>query len=428
MRTIWVCVAVLLWLGASGRTALAEWTGVVSTQVPMDPNKFSNWLSRWKSYISSSARNNRYCDTVMGEDIGWYTQPYLNGFYYGYLATKDANWVLMEANWADSWIKRKLTEPDGYPGWPKVGAAGTDVDKLNSYYADSLLGEAMALTPIVRMAGEILKTPSLSAVYGAKAQGYIDLSEQIYSKWASRGAFRDTAGGGAISLVLPYGIDANTWTWTAKYALRNDPAWGFSHPDNKANKVAMWLTAMWDVTGDANYRNHAEDWYTLMKSRMTPLPNGTYQIWNYWQPAGSWDYDPNGNRTKHWVGVHPNSGYYDIDVTAIVDAYQHGLVFTRVDIDRLVATALAGHSGWTSQPYWAALTPYSVDLQRAFEANFPPDSWSGLGTTPWYLSLQVGAIPEPACLALMGAAAALLGRRRPRRRPARPTPSARDDG
>jgi hypothetical protein len=30
--------------------------------------------------------------------------------------------------------------------------------------------------------------------------------------------------------------------------------------------------------------------------------------------------------------------YYDIDVEGIVDAYEHGLVFTRTDIARLIAT------------------------------------------------------------------------------------------
>ena len=72
---------------------------------------------------------------------------------------------------------------------------------------------------------------------------------------------------------------------------------------------------------------------------MTLKSDGTYEIWAYWQPAGPWDYKPGGNATKHWVGVHGNAGYYQDDARGIVTAYEHGLVFTKADIDHLIDTA-----------------------------------------------------------------------------------------
>ena len=96
-----------------------------------------------------------------GEEIGWKISPFLNGFYYGYLATGDSRWPDMLVRCVDAWISRGIKEPDGYTGWPKVGAAGTNVDHLDDYYADSLLGEAMALTPVVLMAKEMLNSSSL---------------------------------------------------------------------------------------------------------------------------------------------------------------------------------------------------------------------------------------------------------------------------
>ena len=89
-----------------------------------------------------------------------------------------------------------------------------------------------------------------------------------------------------ISVVLPYGIDAKTGKWTDGYETRNDPGHGFSHPDNKANHVARWLLAMSDATGKAVYKERAEKWFRLMKSRMKLKADGTYEIWNYWEPAG----------------------------------------------------------------------------------------------------------------------------------------------
>jgi hypothetical protein len=345
-----------------------------------DDARLADWLARWEKNIVNDARN-RYCDKAMGEDIGWLMTPFLDGFYYGYQATGDTKWIDFLVDWTDSWVKRGVREPDGYIGWPKLAAAGTKVDNLDDFTADSMLGEAMVLRPIVLMAGEIGKDPHLQAKYGAKAAAYLALAGQVYEKWKTRGAWRETEGGGAISLVLPFGIDPVTGTWTAGYETRNAPDQGFSHPNNKANHVARWLLAMSDVTGKADYKTLAEKWFRLLKSRLKPTDQGTYAIWNYWQPAGQWDYYGDG-KTKHWVGTHPNGGYYSIDTAGIVDAYEHGVVFTKADIDRLVATALA------EKRYWFALVPYSREIQEHFEAEHQPDTWGGLGSTPEYLARQ----------------------------------------
>ncbi|MGA2557365.1 MAG: hypothetical protein ABSG04_13930 [Verrucomicrobiota bacterium] len=383
------------------------WAALAQGMAPwMPPSLAKSWLEQWQKYILSDARS-RSCDKESGEEIGWLISPFLSGFYYGWLATHDAGWVDRLVDWTDSWVRRGLTEPDGFIGWPKREAAGTDTDQLNSYNADSLLGEAMALRPVTRMAGQILKDPALKPKYQAKAESYLKLSEQIFAKWDQRGAWRDTANGGAISIVLPFGMDAASGQWSEGYAKRLDPATGFSHPDNKANAVALWLLALHDATGKPAYKARAEKWYRLMKSRMKTRDNGQYFVWNYWEPAGAWDYQSDGS-PKHWVGVHPNGGYYGIDVEAIVAAREHGLVFDQDDMARLIATNRdfmwnqkvegavfqridggAADARWKDSPgvLWTALTPYDETLRKVFLANHKPGSWGGMGTTPWFLSL-----------------------------------------
>ena len=143
-----------------------------------------------------------------------------------------------------------------------------------------------------------------------------------------------------------------------------------------------------------------------MKSRMR-IRDDKYFAWNYWDVGGPWDYKPD-HSTRHWVGVHPNGGYYGIDLESIVAAYQHGLVFDKPDIDRLIATnrdfmwngqienakfqSIDGgkpDARWKNSPgvLWDALIPYDDKLRRVFEANHKPESWGGLAATPWYLSL-----------------------------------------
>ena len=87
----------------------------------------------------------------------------------------------------------------------EVPHTGADPD----LYTDNELGEAMFLRPMRLMAGEILKTPALKKEYGAKAEEYLRLSEQIFEKWDSRGAWRETKEGG-VWVVPPFGIDQKT--------------------------------------------------------------------------------------------------------------------------------------------------------------------------------------------------------------------------
>jgi hypothetical protein len=367
----------------------------------LDPALVKDWLARWEKNILGDARN-RYCDRELGEEIGWLVSPFLNGFYYGYQATHDAKWVERLADWADAWITRSVKEPDGFVGWPKSGTGGM---LANGFLTDSLLGEAMGLRPIVLMAAEILKTPTLKNKFGSRADAWLKLAGQVFEKWNSRGSWREVEHGG-LWVVPAFGIDPQTGNWTDGYARR--PTDGFSNPDNKQNHIARWLLAMHDATQKTVYRERAENWFRLMKTRMKTQAGGKCFIWNYWEPAGPWDYQPDGS-TRHWVGVHPNGGYYAIDVEGIVAAFEHGLVFTRDDLQRLIATnrdCMWNHqlkgakfqrldggepdARWKDSPgvLWTALVPYDTTLRKIFLENHDPASWGGLAATPWFLARE----------------------------------------
>jgi hypothetical protein len=370
----------------------------------VDAATAKDWLARWEANILDSVRA-RYCDKEMGEGIGWRVSPYLSGFHYGYLATRDPKWVDMLVDWTDSWIKRGVEEPDGFMGWPMLDPDGPG----SGLYADSLLGEAMALRPVVLLSDQILKTPALEEKWGAKARGYLELGGRLFDKWDSRGCWREVKDGG-LWVFPPFGIDQQSGQWTAGYEQRE--AGGFSHPANKENEIAGWLLAMYDVTGKAVYRERAGSWFRLMKSRLRFREGGKYLVWNYWDPAGPWDYKSDGS-PKHWVGVHPNGGYYQIDVSAMVDAFEHGLVFKPEDIDRLIATnrdfmwnqelrkarfqRIDGGQPdprWKNSPgvLWTALAPYDETLRKIFVTNHNPATWGALSATPWFLSLRARSL------------------------------------
>lgn len=366
---------------------------------PQGAASTTDWLARWEKNILGDARS-RYCDREMGEELGWLVSPFLSGFYYGYMATRDAKWVDMLIDWTESCIRRAVREPDGFIGWPKTG-----MDAAEPFNTDSLLGEAMLLRPIVLMAAEILRTPTSQEKYALKVRAYLDLAERIFEKWDSRGCWRDVPEGG-LWVVPRFGIDPNTAQWTEGYARRVTE--GFSNPANKENHIAQWLIAMHDAIGKPVYQERARKWFQLMRSRMKTREDGKYFVWNYWDSAGPWDYKPDG-APKHWIGVHPNGGYYGIDVEAIVTAFEHGLVFAKADIDRLIATnrdfmwnqqvararfqRIDGgppDERWKNSPgvLWTALVPYDDTLRKVFLANHNPSDWGGLSTTPWFLARE----------------------------------------
>jgi len=72
-----------------------------------DDSKLKEIETIWEKHIIDDSRS-RDCDKAMGEEIGWLMSPFLQGFYYGYLATGDTKWVDEEVDWLDSWIKRDV--------------------------------------------------------------------------------------------------------------------------------------------------------------------------------------------------------------------------------------------------------------------------------------------------------------------------------
>src|SRR6185369_16418366 len=61
----------------------------------------TEWLARWEKNILGDSRN-RYGDKETGEELGWRVSPFLNGFYFGFLATHEPKWIEKLIDWTDS--------------------------------------------------------------------------------------------------------------------------------------------------------------------------------------------------------------------------------------------------------------------------------------------------------------------------------------
>ncbi|MFO1451609.1 MAG: hypothetical protein U1F61_25835 [Opitutaceae bacterium] len=361
-----------------------------------DATKVARDWKAWEGKMKAVA-DSRACDTETGEELGWMVAPFLEGCYYGYQVTKDSRWVAHLFDWMEACTRRLVREPDGFSGWPKR-VSGAEAQPV--LYSDNMLGEAMLLRPVVLMAAEVLGETSLSVKWGGQASRALELAKEMHDKWTSRGCWRELSKGG-VWVAPDFLLNPQTNAWTSNYTRRMSE--GFTHPSNKQCHIARWYLAMHRVTGNDVYLDRATKWFQVLKGRMRPAAKNRRPVWNYWDPAGPWDYKP-GGEPRHWVGVHPNGQYYTIDVCGIVDAHEHGVVFDRTDIVRLVETnrdsmwnrkvvgasfaRLDGEPADERWPHtagllWWPLAPYDKTLLTVLEANLDPQAWESLYVVPW---------------------------------------------
>ena len=91
----------------------------------MDPALAREWMRRWKQNILGDEPRTAIATGKWARRSAGLSAPFLNGFYYGYMATGDREWVDRLIDWGDSVVKRGVKEPDGYIGWPKSFAASS---------------------------------------------------------------------------------------------------------------------------------------------------------------------------------------------------------------------------------------------------------------------------------------------------------------
>jgi len=326
----------------------------------------------------------------------------LTGLFYGYKATGSTRLVDLSLDWSDYILTN--------PAWKELEQESEASSKGTTHGAPAGSEEALQaaiLRPIVLMSGEIMKDPELSRRYGARAEALIKASEQAYGRWESLGAWRDVQGGGVWVRMPAIAQQDDVSKTKSNSTMAPGPC---SLPTFKQNLIACWLIAMYDATGKPIYRERAEKWWHIMRSRMMLTGEGKYYVWHYWDAAGPWDSKASGSGSTDGR-VHPDGEYYAVDVAAITVAYEHGLVFTPTDIERLVATnrdfmwnqqikkagfrRIDGASEYQRWPrmypgsnhglLWTALVPYDPMLRRIFEANNQPGNWVGVTATPQHL-------------------------------------------
>lgn len=181
--------------------------------------------------------------------------------------------------------------------------------------------------------------PVLRERFAEQRAAYLDLAcNHLVKKWEVRGNAVDLGQGGVI-----YRTEAGLAP--TKSAL--------TQPHNKHAIIVHALLALYRATSDASYMRQAVQVGTRFKRSLT-LKDGHYE-WNYWDPAGAWDVHPDdAAKWKHWIGPEHKGGYYAHTLSQAVALHEHGVVFSKTDIERFVRTQLEKcWNGDALKPAWA---------------------------------------------------------------------------
>jgi hypothetical protein len=265
-----------------------------------------------------------------GEQFCWVANSHMGQFVRAYQTWHDTAWLDQGVRFYDWCLDRMHVGPDGYKGW--VGRYGDDANT----WADVLVGDAILFHNMLGFSELVLKDDDLKKTYGDKARGYIDLAKKhLVEKWDSRGTWQEDGefGGyrGWDMACTP--ADPNTWK------KMPDPASAIlSEPFNKQNDMAQCCMAIYRITGEKFYHDKAQKIFNFMRSRFQYVDG--YYCWNYWEPFGPWDVNPETKMTRHFVNPHPVRNYQAGEISQIVDAYHTGIVFTQTDIERIIKTNL----------------------------------------------------------------------------------------
>ena len=314
----------------------------------------------------------KYCQKMVDDECEGYTWqicPYLDMPLTAYKLTGDVKYLEDFVKTFANMSTTLTSGPDGFKGWygkplpifsdKNNPGAKTDV-MINCFHATEVLTDFIET---------IAAEPALAEKYAAQKKEYLDLLENHFVKaWLDRGNLADLGKLGAA--------------FRAEFTISKDKG-GLTHPHNKQSICVRGLCGLYRVTGKDEYLALAIKLATCFKHSLT-LKAGHYE-WNYWDPAGEWDIDPENPKYKwrHWIGVEHKGGYYASSLAQAVEMYDFGLVFNRTDLDRFLKTQLElCWDGKMDKPGWSrvdgtksdkymqgeyiceALAPYSAKVQE----------------------------------------------------------------
>lgn len=249
------------------------------------------------------------------EDITWQASKYIKMPLIAYRLVGDAKYLDMFVERMDTLIDQLEQGSDGFMGWYGLPL---DLFRHPDYpdrQVDVMLTSFKMAGMMADFALEIKNDEVLEEKYGETAKRYMALAtDHLIKKWDARGRYKDLGNNGAVYIT---------------HADLKPVKASLTQPHNKHSQIIRALLSVHRATGKNEYLKKAVKLGTRFKKSLR-LVDYHYE-WNYWDPAGDWDKDPEDPRKlKHWVGAEHRSGYYSSSLSQAVLLYENGLVFDKI--------------------------------------------------------------------------------------------------
>ena len=281
------------------------------------------------------------------EDIVWQASYYVRMPLVAYRLTGDPEYLDAFVKRMDALCECLTPGPDGFLGWYGLPLELFRHPNHPDRKVDVILVGFEISGLMAEFARIVQGDDQLAARHGESVKRYLSLAEDhLIKKWHVRGCYRDLGTRGAVYTTHP---DLKP----TKGSL--------TQPHNKHAKIAAALVDLYAATGNDEYLVKAVKLGTRFKHCLTRIDD-RYR-WNYWDPAGPWDVNPDDSaKWKHWIGAEHRHGYYSLSVSQAVLLYEHGLVFDRADIDRFLKTQTdVCWNGDLENPKWARVDGRAAD-------------------------------------------------------------------
>lgn len=256
------------------------------------------------------------------EMFAWVEFRYLSCLNLAYERTHDTQYLDLLRDSFAMFRKIMRTGDDEYLGWYGMPIKPRRLADQPDLQIDELQMNFRAMSLLARWVELAGSNQEYAAANSDTIKAHVDLMENhLFPKWDARGHFTRVAGRGGVY----HGLD---------FPIKNQST--LSH--EKLSIAVDGLLKLHRVTGNDTHLKRALELGAWFKSNLS-LKDGHYE-WMSWVPAGQWDVDPTKEDawSVGWIAPDPNGPWYVASLSIALNLYQHGLLFTDLDLERFLVT------------------------------------------------------------------------------------------
>tara|TARA_A100001037_G_scaffold277652_1_gene277908 strand:+ start:1654 stop:2889 length:1236 start_codon:yes stop_codon:yes gene_type:complete len=190
--------------------------------------------------------------------------------------------------------------------------------------------------PALRFVEFVTSDPALNEKYGLLAKIWLeDITQVSIPGWDRRGCWKEMSEdeGWYVKITQKPHPESH------ELIPEDDGLAGTSFAYNKLHEMLKGFLIAYRITGNEAFLDRVEKCARVFRRHWRV--DDRHAEWYYREILGPWDYKSGrmGEGDTYFKGyIHPKGGYYSTDVGYVVDCYNHGIQFTRADIEKLIQT------------------------------------------------------------------------------------------